>query len=184
MKIYLDLLPKQKKSEIKRKKTFRILLRHEFLFLLPMILLIIVLLNIYYLVSVQHGISIAASSAIESQDKYQELSSYEEKFKQVNEASAMLLKIQDKQLHWSKVFDKLSNVLPEGIAISGFSTKNYKIFLIGNAKNRDILLSFKSALLSDECFEAVNVPLSNLVVKEDVEFQVDFIVKQECLRKK
>lgn len=184
MKIYLDLLPKQKKSEIRRKKIFRMLLRQEFLFLLPIILLIIILFNVYYLVSVQHSISIAAYSAIEAQDKYQELNSYEEKFKQVNDASAMLLKIQDKQLHWSKILDKLSNMMPEGIAISGFSTKNYKIFLIGSAKNRDILLSFKSYLISDQCFENVNVPLSNLVVKEDVEFQVDFAVKQECLREK
>lgn len=182
MKIYLDLLPKQKKAEIKRKKIFRVLLHQEFLFLLPIILLIIILFNIYYLVSVQHSISIAANSAIESQDKYQELSSYEEKFKQVNDASAILLKIQDKQLHWSKVLDKLSGGMPEGIVISGFSTKNYKIFLIGNAKNRDILLNFKSSLLSDECFENVNVPLSNLVVKEDVEFQVDFTIKKDCLK--
>ncbi|EKD46436.1 MAG: hypothetical protein ACD_67C00237G0003 [uncultured bacterium] len=183
MKIYLDLLPKQRKSEIRRKKIFRILLREEALFLLPLLLFIIILLNVYYLISVQHDISIAAHSSIESQEKYQELNLYEEKFKQVNETASLILKISDGHLHWGKVFDKMNGIIPEGIALTGFSTKNYKIFLIGNAKDRNILLNFKEKLSSDQCFEDVNVPLSNLVVKENVDFQMDFSIKQDCLRK-
>lgn len=181
MKIYLNLLPRHKKAEIRRKKIFRTLLREEFLFLLPILLFVIVLYNIFYLISVQYDVSVAAHSSIESQDKYQELNSYEDKFKQVNEWSALLLKIQTKHLHWGKVFDKLSDITPEGIVVTGFSTKNYKILLIGNAKNRDTLLNFKNYLSAEQCFENVNVPLSNLVVKDDVDFQLDFSIKQDCL---
>ena len=184
MKIYLDLLPKPRKLELKRKKLFRRILRDEFLFLLPIILFIVILLNIYYLLSVQRDTSIAAKSLAESQDKYQELSSYEEKFKQVNADSAKLLKIQSNHLHWAGILNKLSDVLPDGISITDFSTKDYKVFLIGKAKSRDMLLNFKSSLEADECFTDVNVPLSNLVVKEDVDFQMDFSVTQDCLKGK
>lgn len=182
MKISLDLLPKQRKLELKRKKIFRRILSQEFLFLLPVLLLIIIILNIYYLVTLARDTSIAEHAVIQSQDKYQELSAYENKFNQVNETSASLLKIQAGHLHWGKVLEKMSSIVPDTITITNFSTKNYQIFLLGKAKNRDILLKFKSELESDQCFENVNVPLSNLVVKDNIDFQMDFSIKQDCLK--
>lgn len=183
MKIYLDLLPKQRKLELKRKKRFRMILREEFLFLVPVFVFIVILLNIYYLLSIQRDTSVAAKSMVESQDKFQELSSYEEKFKQVNSASAKLLKIQIGHLHWAGALDELSAVMPDGVSINDISTKDYKVSLAGKAKSRDILLNFKSNLEADSCFADINVPLSNLVVKDDIDFQMDFSIKQECLKK-
>lgn len=181
MKIYLDLLPKQRKTEIRRKRIFRRILRQEFLFALPIFLFIAILANIYYLISVQRKVTITANTNFASQDKYQELHSYEEKFKQVNETMALLLKIQANHFHWADVLGRISSTVPEGIYIGEFSTKNYKILLVGKSKNRDILLNFKNDLESDSCFENVNVPLSNLVVKDNIDFQIDFSVKRDCL---
>lgn len=183
MKIYLDLLPKQRKTELKRKKLFRNILREEFLFLLPVILFVIILSNIYYLLSIQRDSSIAAKSLAESQDKYQELNSYEEKFKQVNANAAKLLKIQVGHLYWAQVFNKLGNAVPEGVSISNFSTKDFNVFLVGKAKSRDVLLNFKSKLEADACFANINVPLSNLVVKDNIDFQLDFSINKDCLKK-
>lgn len=181
MKIYLDLLPKQRKMEIRRKKIFRMILRAEFLLLLPILLFIIVLLNIFYLVSVERSALASAHLTAKSQEKYQELSSYEEKFKTVNENSSLLLKLESGHLHWVWVLEKMNKIMPEGIVIGDLSTKNYRIFLLGTAKNRDLLLKFKDELEKDQCFENINVPLSNLVVKENVDFQMDFSVKRSCL---
>lgn len=183
MKIYLDLLPKQRKLELKRKKLFRRILREEFLFLLPVILFVAILLNIYYLLLIEHDASIVAKSLAESQDKYQELSSYEEKFKQVNNDAAKLLKIQSGHLHWAVIFNKLSDAMPEESLITDFSTKDFKVFLVGKAKSRDILLNLKGNLEADECFTDVNVPLSNLVVRDDIDFQIDLSINQDCLKK-
>lgn len=182
MKIFLDLLPKQRKLEIRRKKIFRMILRTEFLFLLPLFIFIIVLFNIFYLVSIDRKTLESAQQNTRSQDKYQELSTYEEKFKQVNENSSLLLKLGAGHLHWTTVFEKLNSMLPNGVVISDFSTKNYKILLLGVSKNREVLLNFKSELEKDACFENINVPLSNLVVKENIDFQMDFSIKKECLK--
>lgn len=183
MKIYLDLLPKDRKIELNRKKIFRVILREEFLFLLPVIFFIVILLDIHYMLSIKRDTSIMAKSLVESQDKYQELSSYEEKFKQVNDNSAKLTKIRSGHLHWAGIFTELSETMPEGISITDFSTKDYKVFLIGKAKSREILLSFKGSLETSGCFADVNVPLSNLVVKDDVDFQIDFSINSDCLKK-
>lgn len=183
MKIYLDLLPKQRRSELVREKFFRRILHQEFLFLLPIILFIVILCNIYYLLTVQRDISLLAKSQVESQDKYQELGVYEEKFKQVNTNSAKLLKIQAGHLHWAEILNKFTAVTPAEISITNFSTKDFQILLVGKAKSRDALLSFKNNLEADQCFTDINVPLSNLVVRDNIDFQMDFSVKQDCLKK-
>lgn len=184
MRIYLDLLPKQKKNELRRKKIFRRILSDEFLFLLPVVLFILILFNILYLLSFEQKTSSTINSQTQSQDKYQLLTTYENKFKEVNENASLLLKIQDGHLYWSNVLERVSETLPAGIAITDFSTKDYRIFLIGKAKNRDTLLNFKSNLEANACFSDVVVPLSDLVVKDNVDFQMDFSVNSDCLKNK
>jgi len=184
MKIYLDLLPKNKKLEIKRKKQFLSALRQEFLFLLPLVFFIAILLNIWYLNYVQKAVLLGAKEVTRAQDKYKELSSYENKFKEVNNSSALLLKIKSGHLHWLKILEKMSDSTPDGIMITDLSTKNFRVYLLGKAKDRDLLLEFKNKLESNDCFDNVNLPLSNLVVKTDVDFQVDFLVKDDCIKQK
>lgn len=184
MKIYLDLLPKKRKDELKREKLFHRILRQEYLFLFPVFLFIIILCNIFYLLSIQYSSLISSKSQEESQGQYREIGSYEDKFKQVNENTAKLLKIQASHLYWSPIFVKLSADTPDGIAITDFSTKDFNVFLVGKAKDRDMLLNFKDNLTKDTCFTAINVPLSNLVVKDDIDFQLDFKINKECLMKK
>ena len=183
MKIYLDLLPQGKKNELKRKKIFRIILREEMLFLLPVIFFIVILLNIYYVLNLQHNSSMAVSSMNKAQDKYQELSGYEQKFAQENDSMDLLTKIQQNHIKWRNVLQELARITPSGITISDFSTKDYQVFLVGKAQTRDDLLGFKSQLESSACFQSVDVPLSDMVEKDDVDFQLDFVVTQDCLKK-
>jgi Tfp pilus assembly protein PilN len=183
MKIYLDLLPAQRKQEIKRKKKFRDILREEVLFLFPVIVFIFVLLNIYYVLTLQRNSSAAAHVAKQSQDKYQQLGTFEEEFKQVNALDQKLVKIKTGHMYWQQLFQKLSDATPDGIYVSNLSTKDYKVFLVGKARTRDDLLSLKEKLETTECFKDVNVPLSNLVVKNDIDFQIDLTITENCLKK-
>jgi Tfp pilus assembly protein PilN len=182
MKISLDLLPEQRKQEIKRRKTFRMILREEALFLLPLVLFILILFDIYYVLRVQKDTLGVQYSSQQSQDKYQQLNIYEEKFKQANAIDKVLRKIQSGHLRWVGLFRQVSDVTPDGIYISNLSTKNYAVFLAGKAQTRDNLLDFKTRLEENECFQDINVPLSNLVVKNDIDFQIDFTFNEKCLK--
>ena len=183
MKIYLDLLPEQRKKEIKRKKLFRKILKGEALFLFPFVVLIFILCSIYYVLTLQKNITVTAFSAQQSQDKYQQLGTYEEEFKQVNALAQSMTKIQSGHLHWQNFFQQLGEAVPDGVYITDLSTKNYTVFLIGKARARDDLLNFKSSLEANSCFNNVNIPLSNLVVKDDVDFQIDISINEDCLKK-
>lgn len=182
MKIYLDLLPDNRKKEIRRKKTFRSILKGEALFLLPVVLFILILLNIYYVIVLQRNSLVNENSLQQSQSKYQQLGIYQEEFKQVNSLSQALGKIQSGHLHWTNLFQNLSEATPDNIQISNLSTKNYTVFLVGKAKTRDDLLNFKNKLEESSCFQNINVPLSDLVVKDNVDFQIDLMINKDCLK--
>lgn len=183
MRINIDLLPKERKLELKRNKLFRKILGEELLFLFPVIVFIVILCNIYYLLYSQRNNVVQTQLSSQSQDSLKELNKYEEKFKEVNENSAMLIKIQEGHLRWSRVLEKMNLIVPEGMFFVNFSTKNYKVFILGKAKNRDTLLLFKKNIESDACFSGVTLPLSDLVVKENIEFQIEFSINQDCLKK-
>ena len=182
MKIYLDLLPDYRKQEIKRKNFFHAILGEEMLFLVPVILFILILLNVYYVLVLQKNSSISENSSQQSQGKYQQLGIYQEKFKKINDLDQVLDKIQLGHLYWINLFQKLNEATPNSIQISNLSTKNYTVFLVGKAKTRDDLLNFKNKLGESTCFQNINVPLSNLVVKDNVDFQIDLTLNKDCLK--
>lgn len=182
MKIYLDLLPEERKNEIKRKKLFRLIIKQEILFLFPLLVLIVIMLDIYWVLGIQRSSMIETGSLEQNQGKYKELNEYEDKFKEINTTTAILSKLQQNHLNWSSLIELITNVTPEGIYLSDFTNKDYQILLTGKAKNRESLIAYKDALVASGCADNVNVPLSNLVNKSDVDFQLDFIVKQECIK--
>jgi Tfp pilus assembly protein PilN len=183
MKIILDLLPEQKKLAIKRKKIFGKILREEVMFLFPLIVFIFILLDIYYILTIQKSTLIKEYSMQQEQSQYKQMDIFEEKFRQINDMDQQLKKIQENQLKWSNLFKELSAVMPSGVYINDLATKDYAVFLSGEAKSRDDLLDFKNKLENSVCFQEVNVPLSNLVVKDNVVFQLDLKIKKECLKK-
>jgi Tfp pilus assembly protein PilN len=183
MRIYIDLLPEEKRKELRKEKIFKIILGQGILFGLPLIVFIIILLAINYILVIEKDAISLASSVEQSRGQYAELATYEKKFDEVNKNSQAIYKIQQGHLHWSNFFENLNKVISDGVQVSNISTKNYQVFVIGKARNRDVLLALKEKLDANECLKDVNVPLANLVVKNDVDFQIDFSVKEECLKK-
>ena len=182
MKINLDLLPQHKKAEIKRAKLFREILRQQLAFLFPVVVLIIMFGNILYLLTISRDSDLISYKLQQNQEKYQELDKYEQAFKDINSASSFLLQLQGGHLRWSNVLSHLGKTVPDGIVVDSLFSKNYSVFLAGKAKTRDELLRFKGNLEKEPCFENINVPLSNLVVKDNLDFQIDFSVSQTCLK--
>lgn len=184
MKIYLNLLPEDRKKELNRNKKLRLIIKREFLFFLPVLVFTIILLNIYFILGIQKTSKLVSGSQEQSQGQYQELKTFEEKFKQINDKTILLSKIQKEHIYWSWLIQKLSELTSVEIFFNEISTKDYQVFLLGRAKTRDNLISFKDALINSGCAENVNMPLSNLVTKENVDFQIDFMVKSECIKEK
>jgi hypothetical protein len=183
MRIKLNLIPFFKKEEIKKAYRLRMLLRWEGELLLIIFLFIAGLISMDYILkinslSADYGSNLVAKDGSQSKA----IEKYDNEIKDMNNLVSKVVKIQSGQLYWSKFLNKFNDKVVSGIKINSLTTQNYKISLAGEADTRDNLLALKSAIEKDECFEAINLPLSNLVSKEDMIFQMDFQIKQECLK--
>ena len=183
MKIYLDLLPEDRKKEISRKKRFRIVAKQGFLFTTPIFLFIAILASINLILKTQNDGMEQALLIGGGQDKYHNLKFYEDEFRSINEKVRNINMFQEKHLKWSNALAHLLEVIPDGVTVTDLSSNNHQIFLVGKAREREILISFRDSMGQSECFEGVNVPLSNLVTKADIDFQMDFLIKNDCLVK-
>lgn len=182
MQIYLDLLPEDRKVELKKKKLFRAVIFQEVKLLVPVVFFATVLAVINFNLKTQFEIAMSSRSQNDSQEQYQEMKIYEEKFREINQKVTTFSNFQGKHLHWSKFFLEFTRLVPQNVYLNSLTTKDYQISLSGKAKNRDDLLAFQEKLKSSQCFSGVEVPLSNLVSKQDVVFQIDLNVKPECLK--
>lgn len=185
MKTLLNLLPEEKKAAIQSSLRFRFFLWQLFLVFCLECFYVGVLFGIYFILDFQlknyQSTVVEVSSPSFSQDK--QLSEYEEKFRSTNEIADVIGKIEYTHLYFTEVFLLLGELLPEGITVDRLSTKEYTVLLTGKAAKRDDLLLLGDRLKTSECIGNVNVPISNLFSEEDIEFQLDFSVKIECLRK-
>lgn len=182
MKTYIDLLPESKRKEIQKEKRIRTIIGQEIGLAFPVVLFVMVLLVINFVLKIQTESSEAIYQNEQSLTGYQELKLYEDKFKGANVQLALIAKIQDSHLAWVGVLTKLSQLFPDGVYINQLATKEYHLILAGKAQKREDLLKFQDAIATSECFANINAPLSNLVSKESIDFQIDFDIKKECLR--
>ncbi len=184
MKTLLNLLPEEEKGILQRRLRFRFLLWQVFLLLMLELFYVSILVGIYLILDVQAK-NLEMMGAAEG-SFYQEgrsLDQYERKFRETNERIAVVSQIDRNHLLFSEIFLLLDETLPEDVRLDRLSTKDYTVLLSGNAKTRDDLLLFEDRLKDLPCVAGVNVPISNLFSQKDVEFQVDFTLKQECLKK-
>jgi Tfp pilus assembly protein PilN len=182
MEIRINLLPEEKKNKIKRKKGIVAIIKQEVLFLSAILFLIVILFDINFILKLQLDSLEKNYSLEQSQNKYQELKRYEDKFKEINSKTAMLDNIEKDHLYWSKLFYELDKVVPDGILINNISNNGYRMSLTGTSAKRENLLKFQDNINASQCFSDVNVPLSNLVSKENVNFKIDFKIREDCLK--
>ena len=181
MKIYLDLLPQERKDELKRKKTFAVIIRRQLLFLFPMAVFMVILVNTYLILGIQKDSMVATGSGQQSQGEYKQLHVYEDAFGQTNNLVIFLSRAQNQHIYWSRLIAKISSIASDSIYLTELSTKDYHVMMSGKAKTRDDLIAFKEAIANSGCADDVNLPLSNLVSPANVDFQIDFTVKQGCI---
>ncbi len=186
MKTLLNLLPEERKEAIQRSLYFRFLLWQTFLLFCLECFYLIVLFGIFFILSFQLQTFQEIGANIDgttSSAQQKTLSQYEKKFRETNEMVDTAIRIGHSHLYFTEAFLLLDQLLPEGIRVDQLRSKDYTILLSGTAARRDDLLLFESNLKGSSCVKSVNMPISNLFSQEDVDFQMDFSVKSECLKK-
>jgi hypothetical protein len=108
--------------------------------------------------------------------EYQSL--FEETTKKTKRIQAML----SGQYMYSKSVDDIHNRKSENIFFTGMLFQDTYIKLEGVARLREDAIVFQERLEENECYTSVEIPIEDLVKKENIQFSVYLKVKEKCLR--
>lgn len=108
-----------------------------------------------------------------------ELLAQESRIKNVNTLTETAAAILDATPFWSIVVDEINARAIDGITISNFGAPaiTEKMTISGTAKNRATLNQFKKSLQGSALFTEIEIPLTNLELKENIPFSTSFRIK-------
>lgn len=183
MKVLLNLLPEQHRESVRRKYYDRFFFRQAVIAFGIEFFCLILLGGVFLLVR-ENRVSMERFEAEQSRSEtgMEELSRYEARFADTNAVVDDSAKFYREHVSWSDFLVAFESTVPENVTLSRLSTKDYQVMLAGTADTRDDFLELERRLKEEPCFSDVSAPVSNLFSKEHVGFQVDFSVKDECLK--
>lgn len=182
MKIFLNLLPPERKAEIVRQFYWRFFLGQWFLVFLIILSAVAIMGTLYFRIYLEGKQQQTAGVAQITTEHQVEYSRYEEKFESATRSVRSASNFLALHTSFSDLLRHIELFLPPNTKIEKISTQNYKVFLIGTTDTRDTFLTLQENIKRDACFESVNAPLSNLFTETNVQFEIDFVVKAGCLR--
>lgn len=185
MKITTNLLPPKQKSEIRFERTQSFIIMGIVSVFIVTFSIIALFFGMEILVENKLKIIQDQVMAKEEQIEKEKVGKLETDIKDLNRYLKRLDGIQKGHLYWSDILKNLIELVPGGVKIASLSAnqEDRRIEIQGNANTRDQLLNFEENLRNSKIFEGVESPLSNIVKKENVDFEITFYLKEEALTK-
>lgn len=169
-----NLLPQSEKSFLRAEKLFRVIIVAVIIGLLGLGTVAGFLFGMRLLVQI-HEESVKKQLTV-LQTAIQESASGQinQKISDLNKTTTFLDKNFAQQSMWSPMLLKFLNTVPTGININELvgNSLDLELRIKGIATTRDNLLEFQETLKNEPLFTEVNAPLSNIVTKEDVPFEI------------
>ncbi len=100
---------------------------------------------------------------------------YSAQVRQLNSTITNIENIQSEYINWSYLLEFLHQLSSEDVNISSISVNKEKkeIILRGMAMTRDGLLQLKEKLEESNYFTEINLPIKNLLEKENISFDIN-----------
>ncbi|MDD3498589.1 MAG: hypothetical protein PHH24_03785 [Candidatus Moranbacteria bacterium] len=183
MKITLNLLPKSRERKLTNKKVLKLFLWQESALIFIVLFLFGITLGTNEIIKIKMD-SIENQSFLDSpKESYAEIKKYEDYLKNFKSDVYAIEKVQKNITDWVFIIQKVSENIPEGIAIKSVSNEGFKVSMSGVADSRDNLIKMKSQMEEIGCFEEVLIPINDIVLRENIDFKIDFKVSKNCLSK-
>ena len=166
--IILNLLPKEEKIACKQERTY-LIIKNSLLSLIIAVIIITLFLLSSRLILEKNFYCLINESCLSSNLPVK----IKRKIDYINNKFQDVSKIQKGFLDFSKPLIHLSGLLPENVQISmlNLDKDNLHFLFKGMAKNRENLLEFQKKLEDSSIFEEIKYPLSNLLYKEEINFE-------------
>lgn len=181
MRIKLNLLPKSLEKRIRNKKILKFIILQEIMIIVITILFFGVLKGVDTIAILQlNSINQELSQNGERGD-FVEMKKYEEGLKEIKTKIGFIRQIQKFNIDWTVLFNKFAILLPQEITLNSIEGDGYGLLVKGIAQNRDALIKMKEELTKDVCFKNIDIPLNNIVLRENIDFELKFDIEDKCL---
>jgi hypothetical protein len=177
----INLLPQSEKNILKIIEKEKIILILEIILFCFFLCLILILFSI----KIQVAGKVEAEKIILNQEKkeFENLGNKNasEDIILINKKISELKSFYEKQFSMMGVLERVSKTLPDEVYLNNFSYTNNdsRVTLSGFSKNQEGLLEFKKNLEQDKNFQDIFFPLSSWIKKENIDFSLNFKLKNE-----
>jgi len=174
----LNLISQQLKQQIKLRRTYSMIKKLSCFFLILIVIYSFTLLFAEYLMQQKFNEIVNQTTQITKNSQ-----SYNNKVKKINSQLIFIDKIQENLLKFSCLLDKVNKANGNKVTfqVISVSKETGKLIIKGNALTRDDLILFKKNLESLNLIAEVNLPLNNLLSKENVDFEIEAKLVKEKL---
>lgn len=167
MKTRLNLLPPKEKKRLKTALTMTFVQSLTTFVLLMSVLITGTLISLRYVM--QDTVNDLTRKSTESLDEHEAISQY---IQNINDFIKRTDEIHSEFTDWSAVLEMLGHSAPDGLVFDTVSVDtDSHVVIEGEAESRDDVLRMKTLLKQTPEFVNIQSPLSNILKKEDAQFQ-------------
>lgn len=165
--IILNLLPKNKKLELGLTQLY-ITIKNVIILILVITILVAISLLITKAALQNHFTTVVNQSTLTTQYA----TSFSQGVKSFNQKMMAVEKVQADYIAWTEFLIIFYELIPEEIAIFTLDVNSSKIHITGIAQTRENLLLLKSNFEQSTLFKSIDVPLNDLLKKENLDFNL------------
>ena len=175
----INLLPIQSKKELKQEETLKIIIILGIVILAILVCFCLILFIIKIHISGEITAQKIFIEQKEEEFKMSETSDLEKEVLLFNQSLLELDSFYKKQISPTKILEKISQILPSESYLTGFNFTQQQVSLSGFSSTREILVAFKESLEKQEIFTEIYFPSSNWVKPSDIDFSLNFKLKND-----
>lgn len=176
--ITLNLISEQKKKEIKIKHLHQLLKKIDLVVIIFVCLIAIMILVAKIMLQNTFNTTISQTTLITKNTQGSTL-----KVRDINNKITSMEQVQTDFIVWTRLLDQLATSTPDGIVITSIKAGSDKnIRMTGVARTRDSLIALKNSFEKIAMFDKFDLPLSNMLQKENINFEIITKLKIDTLK--
>jgi Tfp pilus assembly protein PilN len=178
MKTTINLLPQNKKIELKNRAISRAILKTGLMLTLSLAVLATFLFFCLKVISIYQASANQEIERIKGNSDYEKIIDAQNLLEDYYSRAKKIEEDYKKQKKYWPIFQKINALAPDGIYFEEITMEGDSISLKGVGEQRDSVIKFKQALEESGFFEKIDSPISNYIQDKEVQFGFNLELKK------
>ncbi|MBP6931732.1 MAG: hypothetical protein KBD48_02890 [Candidatus Pacebacteria bacterium] len=178
----INLLPKKNKDKLRQEYIFRLLIVSFFMISILSAVASLFIAPSYKYSVLRESISQSNLEIFNAQNPQIDIDKLNNEILKTNEKLSFIISKKNDRYISEDVLEKMLSLRTRGIVFSQVSysaldPKKITVQVVGTAVDRAALRTFKDALSADPAFLSVDLPISNFIKPQDIDFNMILVLK-------